>query len=140
VAPNDLFDIERSTARFLRRRHGAASTDLAEFMFQRDRVRLLRHLVAGTYKPRDILRLLAALVADWQAGLLEELARLRAKTARAPGFLLFQAQPSGHHLLATRLFGLGKTSARILTGQRTSVFRFCLTARHYHARYFEPEI
>jgi len=109
-------------------------------MFQRDRVRLLRHLVAGTYKPRDILRLLAALVADWQAGLLEELARLRAKTARAPGFLLFQAQPSGHHLLATRLFGLGKTSARILTGQRTSVFRFCLTARHYHARYFEPEI
>ena len=109
-------------------------------MYQRHRDRFLRHLVAGTSEPRDISRLLAALVADWQAGLSEELTRLKAKTAPAPDFLPFQAQPAGHHVRATRLSGLGKTSARVLTGQRTSVFRFCLTALHYHAQYFEPGI
>jgi len=95
AAPDGLFDIARSTARFLRRRHGAGSANLVEPMYQRDRDRFLRHLVAGTSEPRDISRLLAALVADWQAGLSEELTRLKAKTAPAPGVCPSRPNPLG---------------------------------------------
>ena len=95
AASDDLFDIARSTALFLRRRHGATSIDLVEIMYPRDRGRLLRHLVAGTCEPRDISRLLAALVAERQAGLSEELTLLEAKLRRRRAFCPSTPNPLG---------------------------------------------
>jgi hypothetical protein len=55
----------------------------------------LRHLVAGTCEPRDISRLLAALVAERQAGLSEELTLLKAKLRRRRAFRPSRPNPLG---------------------------------------------
>jgi len=134
--PRDLFEIGRSTALFLRR-HSAVSAVLFERMYQRERGRLLRHLVAGTCEPRDISRLLGTLKAGWEVGQVDHLPGTVLPPTQPPDFLRVPAHPSGHQVLAMRLFARHAANA---PDQRTSVFRFSRTSLRHHVRYVAPGV
>ena len=134
--PQDLFEMGRSTAYFLKK-HGEATTEAFQRMYLRERNRLLRHLVAGTCEPRDIAQILATLEAGWNEGDQLNPPPFQAFKDPAPDVALFPAQPSGHTVIAERFSGM-RTSPK--PNQRTSLFRFSRTTLRHHVQFVEPGV
>lgn len=137
-APKYLGDIGRSTAVFLRRHRGISEQELCKRLYERERARLLRHMVQGTCEPKDVGTLLQGLQKGWKDGLscaLPEWSLLQDK--KAP----FRRIPpiSGHTVLTSRLLKrhavLEKAAKLADSGQRVSVFSFSLTPVRHLVRY-----
>lgn len=134
--PRDLFEIGRSTAYFLRK-HSVASEEGFKRMYSRERLRLLRHLVAGTCEPGDISRILKTLKAGWDEGKQENPPELRPLDAAEQNFLKFPSHPPGHHIVAQRLLG---KSTPVPSNHRVSLFRFSRTTLRHHVQFVEPGV
>jgi hypothetical protein len=137
--PKSLFDIGHSTAVYIRR-HGVRDTaEIFARIRDRERLRLLAHLVRGTCEPRDIAQVLDGLRKGWDQGLTQTLPRLE-PLAPGPGseFRTVPAWPPGHSIITSRLLGrkraLRRAEAMAAHKGRASVFSFSLTPVRHHLR------
>ena len=138
-APTDLFDIGRSSALYFRR-HGTATLDeLKTRMTERERARLIRHMIMGNCEPRDIPKRLSTLNAGWQAGLIEDMPALRRDLALNNDFSPVKPLPTGHNVMVSRLAKrrrmLKRAAEQSQNGHRVSLFSFSLTPIRHHVRY-----
>lgn len=134
-APQDLEDIGKSAAIFMRRHRGISEKNLYHRVHAREKARLIRHMVQGTCEPRDVVRLLQGLDAGWKSGLAMDLPEQESLASEAVDFL--RVTPlSGHKVLSSRLIKrkarLDKANQLAESGQRVSFFSFSLTpVRHF---------
>jgi len=70
--PLTLHEIGASVAVW-QRRHGGSTKAARATLFAAERVRALRHMVAGRIEPRDVSRLLATLTDGWDEGMVRPL-------------------------------------------------------------------
>ena len=140
--PLDLYDIGRSSAVFFRRHCAGSAGDLRRHTEQRERARLLAHMVDGGCEPRDVGRLMRTLERGWRDGETAELPELEPIPTATTAFKAYPALAAGHDVLAGRLWsrpGLRRQAGELAaSGRRVSVFSFSLTARRHHVRYLEP--
>lgn len=141
-APLDLFDIGRSTAIYLRKFLGSAGAEHWQRLEERERRRLLKHMVAGSCEPRDVGCRISELRAGWNAGADAELGTL-AEIPSQPELRPFPQQSGQHQVLAspwlrkrTKLVEQAGIVAE--SGGRASVFSFSLTPVRHHVRYIRP--
>ncbi|MBT8458470.1 MAG: glycosyltransferase [Boseongicola sp.] len=134
--PRDLTEMGRSTAYFLRK-HGTITDSSFQRMFDRERQRLLRHLVNGTCEPSDISPILETLRLGWCEGKQRVSQPLRKFREPNSGFLRFPAIPPGHEVIAERLMG---KRAILKADKRISLFRFSRTSLRHHVKFVEPGV
>lgn len=141
-APLDLTDIGRSTAYFLHQHNGSADDVLYERVFQRERARVLRHMVNGTCEPHHVGHRLKSLRKGWLEG-----AALQSRPAAIPqGETTFcpVAPMTGAQVLfsskwLSQRVKLGRIAIEaVRSGQAASVFSFSLTPFRHQVQYKEP--
>ncbi|WP_227258142.1 glycosyltransferase family 2 protein [Kangsaoukella pontilimi] len=142
-APLDLTEVGRSTAIFAHRYRGAPPDEIKERLFQRERQRLVAHMVRGTCEPRDIAPRMATLEAGWREGAV--LSPPYPEPIRAEGtFRRSACVALGHRVITARLFGRRAAilrAARIVAeGGRASVFSFSATSIRHRVRFLRPGI
>ena len=139
--PRDLFEIGASLGAFVLR-HGARldtkEVGLAER--QRQKARLINHMVAGRIEPRDVGRLLDTFDDGWKDGLNRRPMSLRVLSQPSLPFLTFGPRPyKGHKVLSCRPWQLGKTRAKAVAaageGYHVSLFSFGPTVRKHSIRF-----
>ena len=140
--PRDLSDIAASRAAFLLRHAPGADLQAERAAFRRqERLRLLRHMQAGSLEPSDVGRLLRSFDAGWAEGMTRPPRPLRPLPEPASAFLPFRpVPPAGEaEVLSGRRLRplLERARARAATGARPSVFAFSPTALH-HRVWFDP--
>ena len=142
-APKHLNYIGRSTALFLRRHRGIAEHELFTRIYNRERARLIRHMIQGTCEPKDIGNLLRDLQDGWAEGLSCELPLLTHLKDEGSPFLKVQAM-TGHVVLTSRLLRrhlrVAEAAKHADSGQRVSVFSFSLTPVRHLVRYSDSGV
>lgn len=139
-APMDLSDIGRSTAIYTRKHLGMADPEILDRIRIRERARLLRHMVRGTCEPRDVGLRIEGLERGWDEGCAVDLLDSRPLAPKPSRFAGIDPIPSGHTVIADRLYlrrraALRKAEAAAESGQRVSLFSFSLTPVRHHLRY-----
>lgn len=134
-APVNLYDIGRSTALFLRRHNYERIAENRVRVFERERLRVARNIVAGTCEPRDLKRLLSTLEEGWEDGLSAPMPDL-SKIEKNDIFQKFNAGLTRHNVYVSRLYlnrrrALLSAAKQVKSGMRVSLFSLSLTAfRH----------
>ena len=143
--PKTLFDVGASLAVFLRKHAGQTEYDPAiNAMRAEQKARLIRHMIAGTCEPGDVLAVMKTLEAGFAAGALREFGQMPDLASQPSAFKPFETlDPNvGTVSLAGRpwsLRSLRETARKaVTTGKRVSLFCFSPTTR-YHRVSFEPE-
>lgn len=141
-APLDLFDIGRSTSHYLCKHMGAAGDELWLRLEDRERRRLLRHMVAGTCEPQEVSRRLERLRAGWEEGTLQKPTLSSASAPETIQFLRYPSLPEDHRIYASqwvtqRASLLKQAAKQIEEGGRASVFSFSLTPVRHRIRYVD---
>ncbi|MGR3514647.1 MAG: glycosyltransferase family 2 protein [Paracoccaceae bacterium] len=141
-APLDLTDIGRSTAYFLRQHNGSADDLLYARVFQRERARVLRHMVNGTCEPHHVRHRLETLRRGWLEG--GALPSQPAAIPQGQTTFLPVSPLTGEQILFSskwlsqrpKLRRFAKEAVR--TGQAASVFSFSLTPFRHQVQFKEP--
>lgn len=137
--PRDLHEIGASAAVFLRKHAASHMESGLALLRQRERVRVLRHMVSGGLEPRDVGRLMQGLERGIIDGLARPLAMMPSFAADAPPFLEFPSGPRPAKVLSGRAW-----QARRLRRQATDEVRagaivvvqlFSPTALYHHLRF-----
>ncbi|MCV6592009.1 MAG: glycosyltransferase [Silicimonas sp.] len=134
--PLDLTDIGRSTALFLRRHGGADPSGQWEALYDRERARLLRHMVIGNLTPGDVGRRLETLARGWREGLDAPLGEGVRDLALSADFSPVLPMITGQRVIRSRLFrrrsALKKASELSSKGHRVTLLSFSLTPVRHH--------
>lgn len=143
-SPRDLTEIGRSTAIFAHRYRGAPPDELKERLFERERHRLLQHMVRGTCEPRDVGLSMATLVKGWREGAVLCPDVPSARPHRARSYEPVPTQSRAHYVITSRFFrrrqALSRAKKAVEKGAKASVFSFSLTIFRQHVRYVQPGI
>lgn len=136
--PKSLHEIAASSAVFLRRHAGGATSQHLAALTDRERRRALGHMVAGRIEPRDVTRLLASLRAGWAEGLGRAVTDLPALPPPPADFMLFDGPGPRAGLV---LWGWwhqapalqAKARSALAQGRIVTLFLFTPDARpHWH--------
>ena len=143
-APLDLTEIGRSTAIFAHRYRGAPPDEIKERLLDRERARLIAHMVRGTCEPRDIAPRMATLEQGWRMGaILDAPLPAPLDDPRRP-FRRVDRMTVGHEVIPARLLGrraaVGQAARIVAEGGRASVFSFLLTSNRHRVRFLRPGI
>ena len=142
-APLDLTEIGRSVAIFAHRYRGAPPDELKDRLFQRERARLIRHMVRGTCEPRDVGVRLRTLEAGWREGAVLDPAPPAPFEARATFRRVYSARRE-HRVFPARLLhrraAIRAASEWVKAGGRASVFSFSLTPVRHHVWFSAPGV
>ena len=143
--PKTLFDVGASLAVLLRKHAGQTEYDPAiSAMRAEQKARLIRHMIAGTCEPGDVLAVMKTLEAGFAAGALRKFGQMPDLASQPSAFKPFETlDPTvGTVSLAGRswsLRSLRETARKAVTaGKRVSLFCFSPTTR-YHRVSFESE-
>ncbi|MGX9356208.1 glycosyltransferase family 2 protein [Roseobacteraceae bacterium S113] len=138
-APVDLYEIGASVSYFVDK-HAAGAHGRLDEVTKEQRVRLLRHMVAGRLEPRDVRRLLVGLRQGFRDG-----TRRQSQTRDvwpAPPEFIPNDRMEGHVVLRgggrERSALLAQARDLVAQGKRVSVFVFHRDARFLQVR-FEPD-
>ncbi|MEY1557019.1 glycosyltransferase family 2 protein [Yoonia sp. R2331] len=135
--PRDLTEIAASTAVFQRKHLGR--TDKAPAR-RAQRLRLVRHMVAGDLMPGDVLRMMRGFDRGWSAGETRD-ANQRAQPSTPPEFKPVTVQVRGHRTMTARFWRANRATAHAIKavegGSRVTLFLFSATARK-HKVWFDP--
>ncbi len=141
-APRDLTDIGRSSAIFAHRYKGAPPDELKERLFERERARLIRHLVRGTCEPGDIASVMESLASGWREGAVLSPVPPAPLAAMPKPFKPVPQSKGAHVVLKTRSFrrkNTMKEATRLVAlGRRVTVISLSLTLLRHHVRYVLP--
>jgi GT2 family glycosyltransferase len=142
-APKHLADIGRSTAIFLRRHRGIPEHELFKRVYDRERKRLIRHMVQGTCEPKDVGKNLRGLRDGWKDGLSCDLpSPPQLKSEESP---FCGVTPMSEHIVLTsrllrRHVRVAEAAKLADSGQRVSVFSFSLTPVRHLVRYSDSGV
>ncbi|WP_421702198.1 glycosyltransferase family 2 protein [Aliiroseovarius sp.] len=142
--PKSLHEIGASSALFLRK-HAPERDPWGALaaLEDRQRRRLLGHMVAGNCEPRDVNRLLASLRAGWVEGLARPIEPLSPLPDIAPPFVAFCTGPTAESLHLSGRFHQRRAlraQARALAkeGKLVTLFLLSPTTLFHHLR-FHPD-
>ncbi len=138
--PRTLFEIGASTAVF-QRRHGAAQ-DIFDQTRQRQRFRLLQHMIDGRIEPAAVEKLLETLAEGFEEGRARALTPLPPLGRSQSEFLGFAAFPKGPtQVLSGRPHQAARLKKRaqqlVAEGQRVTLFLFSPTALFHHVGFHD---
>lgn len=140
--PTSLFEIGASTMVFLRKycTENAISAVLETFTTEQ-RLRLIKHMMAGAIEPSESERLLADLQAGYDDGKIRSLAPLNPLIPKRVGFLPFKRKNATQKAISMTGFWINKTGLarkakqQVNAGNVVSVYIFSPTTLFHHVRF-----